>query len=157
MPLEIGNCSTVASLPKLPPMTLPWDCSKANLNVGSSFPDKSGSGTLFLKGKSVMLPVCDIASLLLRISSVIRRNWNQSLKLEMRRAGSSPTHPQQRTDFGIHGVTLLSSRAEGRMKKVLPIAGGGPTYIMYSVSRCIVSVGERIWAHLEMHQSSVFF
>ena len=52
IPLEIGNCSTVASLPKLPPMTLPSDFSSANLNVGSSLPESKGSGTLFLNGKS---------------------------------------------------------------------------------------------------------
>src|SRR5271154_4935665 len=64
MPLEIGSCPTVASLPKLPPMTLPWDFSKANLNVGSSLPESSGSGTLFLKGKSVTSTPCHIAGLL---------------------------------------------------------------------------------------------
>ena len=48
MPLEIGSCSTVASRPTLPPMTLPADFSSSNLNVGSSLPAKSGSGTLLL-------------------------------------------------------------------------------------------------------------
>ena len=48
MPLEIGSCSTVASLPTLPPITLPADFSSSNLNVGSSLPDSSGSGTLLL-------------------------------------------------------------------------------------------------------------
>src|SRR5271170_4080651 len=60
MPLEIGSSSTVASLPKLPSMTLPRDFSSENLNVGNSFPDSSGSGVLFLNGKSDVLPVCDI-------------------------------------------------------------------------------------------------
>src|SRR5580765_530779 len=58
-----GNCSTVASLPKLPPTTLPCDCSRENLNVGSSSPERIGSGTLFLKGKLVTSPVCHIAGL----------------------------------------------------------------------------------------------
>src|SRR6185437_6666880 len=61
MPLEIGNWVTVASLPKLPPLTLPLDCSRANLKVGNSGPDSSGSGTLFLNGKSATLPVCAMA------------------------------------------------------------------------------------------------
>src|SRR5262249_9790884 len=42
-------CVTVASLPELPPMTFPSDFSSANLKVGSSFSDKAGSGTLFMK------------------------------------------------------------------------------------------------------------
>src|SRR5262249_15061300 len=49
MPLEIGNCVTVASLPKLLPITLPCDCSNANLKVGSAFSASAGSGTLFMK------------------------------------------------------------------------------------------------------------
>src|SRR5882757_1551529 len=49
MPLEIGSCSTVASLPKLLPITLPADFSSANLNVGRSLPERAGSGTLFIK------------------------------------------------------------------------------------------------------------
>ena len=49
IPLEIGNCSTVASLPKLPPITLPSDFSSSNLKVGNSLPASSGSGTLFMK------------------------------------------------------------------------------------------------------------
>jgi hypothetical protein len=47
--LEIGNCETVASLPKLPPSTRPVDFSSANLNGGNSAPDVTGSGTLFMK------------------------------------------------------------------------------------------------------------
>src|SRR5437016_2616298 len=42
IPLEIGNCSTVASFAVLLPMALPFDFSRANLKVGSSFPDRSG-------------------------------------------------------------------------------------------------------------------
>src|SRR6478736_8478814 len=49
IPFEIGNCVTVASLPKLLPITLPSDFSSANLKVGNSLPDRSGSGTLFMK------------------------------------------------------------------------------------------------------------
>src|ERR1700757_4346060 len=49
IPFEIGNCSTVTSLPKLFPRTLPLDFSSSNLNVGNSFPDRSESGTLFWK------------------------------------------------------------------------------------------------------------
>ncbi len=49
MPLEIGNWVTVASLPKLPPITLPWLASSANLKVGSSLSDSAESGTLFMK------------------------------------------------------------------------------------------------------------
>ena len=46
IPLEIGNCVTVASLPKLLPITLPSDFSSANLKVGSSLPDRSGIGNV---------------------------------------------------------------------------------------------------------------
>ena len=35
--------------------TLPFDFSRANLKVGSSLPERIGSGTLFLKGKSAPL------------------------------------------------------------------------------------------------------
>src|SRR5207244_11914438 len=45
----MGNCSTVASFPKLFPRTLPFDFSNSNLKVGNSFPDSSKSGTLFWK------------------------------------------------------------------------------------------------------------
>src|SRR5689334_11506642 len=48
MPLEIGSCSTVASRPTLPPITLPSDFSSSNLKVGNSLPDRSGSGSLML-------------------------------------------------------------------------------------------------------------
>src|SRR5260370_34273164 len=48
-PLEIGNSSTVASLAVLAPITFAFDFSRANLNVGSSLPARSGSGTLFMK------------------------------------------------------------------------------------------------------------
>ena len=34
IPFEIGSCSTVASRPTLPPITLPDDFSSSNLNVG---------------------------------------------------------------------------------------------------------------------------
>src|SRR5205807_76906 len=49
IPLEIGNCLTVASLAVFWPLTRPFDFSKANLKVGSSLSDRSGSGTLFMK------------------------------------------------------------------------------------------------------------
>src|SRR5215831_17078704 len=49
MPFEIGSCLTVASFPELWPMTFPSDFSRANLNVGSSSPERAGSGTLFMK------------------------------------------------------------------------------------------------------------
>src|SRR2546423_1838576 len=50
IPLEIGSCSTVASFELFLPITFPpGDFSRANLNVGSSLPDTSGSGTLFVK------------------------------------------------------------------------------------------------------------
>ncbi len=52
IPLEIGNCTTVASLPKLPPIARPSDFSSANLKVGKSLPESNGSGRLFLKAKS---------------------------------------------------------------------------------------------------------
>jgi hypothetical protein len=59
IPFEIGSCSTVASLPKLPPITFPCDASSANLKVGSSFLLSSGSGTLFIKlgSPNAMRPV----------------------------------------------------------------------------------------------------
>src|SRR5258708_966474 len=49
IPLEIGSCSTVASLPKLFPKFFPLDFSSSNLKLGNSFPDSSKSGTLFWK------------------------------------------------------------------------------------------------------------
>jgi hypothetical protein len=49
IPLEIGNCSTVASRAVFLPMTLALDFSRENLKVGSSFWESSGSGTLFMK------------------------------------------------------------------------------------------------------------
>jgi len=50
IPLEIGSCSTVASFELFLPITFPPDdFSRANLKVGSSLPDTSGSGTLFMK------------------------------------------------------------------------------------------------------------
>jgi hypothetical protein len=47
--LEIGNSSTVASLAVLLPVTFAFDFSRANLKDGSSLPERSGSGTLFVK------------------------------------------------------------------------------------------------------------
>jgi len=47
-------------LAEAPCYDFPWDCSSANLNVGSSFPENSGSGTLFLKGKFAASPVCHV-------------------------------------------------------------------------------------------------
>ena len=44
MPLAIGNCSTVDSLPELLPMTLPSDFSSSYLKVGNSAPESSESG-----------------------------------------------------------------------------------------------------------------
>src|SRR5438132_12982910 len=49
IPLEIGNCSTVVSRAKLLPTSFAGDFSRANLNVGNSLPDRSGSGKLFMK------------------------------------------------------------------------------------------------------------
>src|SRR5437879_3947215 len=49
MPLEIGSWVTVASFPELLPITLPSDFSSANLKVGRSLSDSTGSGTLFMK------------------------------------------------------------------------------------------------------------
>src|ERR1700730_3899170 len=49
IPLEIGSCVTVASLAVLLPITFAFDFSRANLKVGRSLPDRSGSGTLFMK------------------------------------------------------------------------------------------------------------
>ena len=49
IPLEIGNCSTVASFAEFSPITFPLDFSRANLKVGSSLPETRGSGTLFMK------------------------------------------------------------------------------------------------------------
>src|SRR4029077_15119544 len=57
IPFEIGNCSTVTSLPKLFPRTLPFDFSSSNLNAGNSFPDNTGSGTLFRKLLSPINPL----------------------------------------------------------------------------------------------------
>lgn len=62
MPFEIGNCVTVASLPKLPPITLPCDFSSANLKVGNSLPERSGSGTLFMKLGSPAAAGCEALS-----------------------------------------------------------------------------------------------
>ena len=42
----------MASLAVLLPITFAFDLSRANLNVGSSLPDRSGSGTLFMKLES---------------------------------------------------------------------------------------------------------
>src|SRR5262245_13443878 len=49
IPLEIGNCSTVASLAVPLLSAFPLDFSRANLNVGSFLPETRGSGTLFMK------------------------------------------------------------------------------------------------------------
>ena len=49
IPLEIGNCLTVASLASLPSSIFPLDFSSSNLKVGRSSPASSGSGTLFMK------------------------------------------------------------------------------------------------------------
>src|SRR5260370_36763136 len=50
IPLEIGNSATPASVEMLLPITrLTFDFSRLNLKVGSSLPDRSGSGTLFMK------------------------------------------------------------------------------------------------------------
>src|SRR5262245_41491684 len=58
IPLEIGSWVTVASLPKLLPITLPCDFSSANLKVGSSFSESWGSGTLFMKDGSPAAACC---------------------------------------------------------------------------------------------------
>src|ERR1700733_2374969 len=81
MPLEIGNCSTVASLPKLLPMTLPSDFSRANLNVGSSCPDKSGSGTLLEKLVSPAVAVDVATSPAAEAAKVAPRDWRRSTEL----------------------------------------------------------------------------
>jgi hypothetical protein len=49
IPLEIGNCTTVASLATLLPITFASDFSSSNLKVGNSFPESRMSGTLFMK------------------------------------------------------------------------------------------------------------
>ena len=51
---EIGNSSTEATLTELLPKIFPADFSSSNLNVGSSLPDRSGSGTLFMNFGSPM-------------------------------------------------------------------------------------------------------
>jgi hypothetical protein len=54
IPFEIGSSSTEATLTELLPKIFPADFSNSNLNVGSSLPDRSGSGTLFMKLGSPM-------------------------------------------------------------------------------------------------------
>ena len=99
IPFEIGNCVTVASLPKLLPMTLPSDFSSANLKVGSSLPDRSGSGTLFMKLGSPASAACDplnVASAAMpaavtrnsrRCGSDMVLSWRKKI---LRRAETSP-------------------------------------------------------------------
>src|SRR5439155_23725119 len=45
----MGSCSTVASLPKLFPATLPLDFSSSNLKLGNSFFGKQGIRHIILK------------------------------------------------------------------------------------------------------------
>ena len=50
--LEMGKLIAVAALTELPPLTLPFCFSSWNLNVGSSLPEVTGSGRLFMKETS---------------------------------------------------------------------------------------------------------
>jgi hypothetical protein len=86
IPLEIGNCSTVNSLPKLPSITRPCDFPSSNLKVGSSLPASIGSRMLFMKLESLasarLVPTRPAAVVAPRAAAPARKSPCWKLEME---------------------------------------------------------------------------
>src|ERR1700677_4272603 len=77
-------------------MTLPSDFSRANLNVGSSCSDKSGSGTLLEKLGSPAVALDVAANPTAEAAKVAPKNWRRSTELIGALLRSDKRLPDQR-------------------------------------------------------------